>query len=188
MNVQKRLLEDGTVRWRARWRQGGRYRSRTFDRKRDALNFIAELRRRDQLGTLAFLDTGRTTLAEYVSGTWAKAYASHLAQTTRIRYGHLYDKHILPELGPLELREITPEVIARWQANRLAAGGGPVVVREALKLFGSILQRAVEAQHLQTNPARAVRRAPLPRRPASGRSPRSSSSGCVRPPTRGTPR
>jgi integrase len=37
-----------------------------------------------------------------------------------------------------------------------------VAVREALKLLGSILQRAVEAQHIQTNPARVVRRAPLP--------------------------
>jgi integrase len=162
MTIEKRTLSDGTVRWRVRWRQGDRHRSRVFDRKRDAQNFEAELRRRNQVGTLAMLDSGRITLAQYVAGTWAKAYASNLAPATSIKYGHIYDKHILPELGPLTLREITPDVVARWQAERLAVGSGPVAVREALKLLGSILQRAVEAQHIETNPVRAVRRAPLP--------------------------
>ena len=165
MTIEKRILADGAVRWRVRWRQGGSHRSRVFDRKGDAQNFAAELRRRSQIGTLAMLDSGRITLAEYVSGTWAKAYAPNLAPSTRIRYGHIYDKHILPELGQLALREITPEVIARWQAARLAGGGGPVAVREALKLLGSILQRAVEAQHIESNPVRSVRRAPLPHKP-----------------------
>jgi integrase len=88
-----------------------------------------------------------------------------LSEATRVRYGYLYDKHVLPELGPLTLRELTPEVITRWQSDRLAAGGAAVAVREALKLLGSILQRAVEAELLPTNPARAVRKAPLPHRP-----------------------
>ncbi|MGB0090965.1 MAG: hypothetical protein WBP81_00265 [Solirubrobacteraceae bacterium] len=79
-------------------------------------------------------------------------------------YAQIYDKHILLELGSLSLRDITPEVIARWQADRLASGAGPVAVRHALKLLGSILHRAFEAGHLQTNAARAVRKAPLPRR------------------------
>jgi hypothetical protein len=61
MQIEKRTLSDGSVRWRARWRQGGRYRARTFDRKGDAMNFAAELRRRSQVGTLAALDTGRIT-------------------------------------------------------------------------------------------------------------------------------
>jgi integrase len=165
MEIQRRVLGDRSVRWRVRWRQGGRYRARTFDRKGDALNFGAELRRRQQLGTIATLDTGRMTLAEYVAGTWAKAYRANLSESTRLKYGHLYDKHILPELGSLALGEITPEVIARWQAERLAAGGGTVAVRGSLTLLGGILQRAVEGGHLQTNPARAVRKATLPRRP-----------------------
>jgi integrase len=164
MEINKRILNDGSVRWRVRWRQGERYRSRTFDRKRDAVNYGAELRRHSQLGTLAALDTGRITLAEYVSGTWAKAYRSQLSEKTRIHYAQIYDKHILPELGFLSLRDITPEVIAHWQTDRLASGAGPVAVRHALRLLASILQRAFEAGYVQANPARAVRKAPLPRR------------------------
>jgi integrase len=165
MEIERRALQDGSVRWRVRWRQGGRRRVRTFNRKGDAVDFAAELRRRQQLGALAGLDKGRLSLAEYVAGTWAKAYRTHLSEATRLRYGYLYDKHILPELGPLALIELTPEVITRWQADCIARGGGPVAVRSALTLLGGILQRAVEAGHLQTNPARAVRKLPAPRRP-----------------------
>jgi integrase len=164
MEIDKRTLRDGTVRWRVRWRQSGRHRARSFDRKGDAASFAAELRRRQQLGTLATLDSGRVTLAEYVAKTWAKAYRASLAENTRKTYGYLYDRHILPELGPLALIEITPEVIARWQSDRLAAGGGPVAVHDAATLLGGILQRAFENGHLQSNPARVVRRPPLPRR------------------------
>jgi integrase len=164
VDIQKRVLQDGSKRWRVRWRHAGRYRVRTFDRKNDAVDFAADLRRRQQLGTIASIDASRTALADYVAGTWADAYRAHLSESTRLRYGYLYDKHILPELGSLSLLELTPEVIAQWQADCLANGGGPTAVRSALALLGGILQRAVEAGHLQSNPARAVRKAAIPPR------------------------
>ena len=164
MEIQRRILKSGRARWRVRWRQGDRYRSQTFDRKGDAVTFAAEIRRRQQLGTLASMDSGRVTLAEYVIGTWGPAYGSNLAKKTQLHYEQLMNKHVLPELGPLELRAITPETIARWQADRLAGGHGRVAVRHAFDLLGSILQRAFESGQIQTNPARAVRKAPRPRR------------------------
>jgi integrase len=152
------------VRWKVRWRQGDRYRSQTFDRKGDAVTFAAEIRRRQQLGTLVSMDSGRITLVEYVNATWAPAYASELALKTRLHYEQLLNKHVLPQLGALELRAITSETIARWQADRLAAGFGRVAIRHAFDLLGSILQRAFESGQIQANPARAVRKAPRPRR------------------------
>jgi hypothetical protein len=62
VEIQRRALKSGAV----RWRQGDRYRSQTFDREGDAVTFSAEIRRRQQLGTLASMDSGRVTLAEYV--------------------------------------------------------------------------------------------------------------------------
>ena len=47
-------------------------------------------------------------------------------------------------VGTLELRQITPEPIARWQADRLASGAGRVSIRHAFDLLGSVLQRAFE--------------------------------------------
>jgi integrase len=164
MEIQRRVLKSGEVRWRVRWRQGDRYRSQTFDRKGDAVTFAAEIRRRQQLGTLVSIDSGRVTLVDYVNVTWAPAYASHLALKTLLHYEQLLNKHVLPQLGALELREITSETIARWQADRLAAGHGRVAIRHAFDLLGSILQRAFEGGQIQANPARAVRKAQRPRR------------------------
>jgi integrase len=76
----------------------------------------------------------------------------------------LYDHHIAPTLGAVPLRELTPELIGRWQADRIATGAGPSAVRKALTLLGGILQRAAESGRIASNPARLVRKAPLPAR------------------------
>jgi integrase len=79
-------------------------------------------------------------------------------------YTSVYDHHIAPTLGGIPLRELTPELIGRWQSDRLATGAGPSAVRKALTLLGGILQRAAESGRIASNPARLVRKAPLPRR------------------------
>jgi integrase len=67
--------------------------------------------------------------------------------------------------GPVDREaRLSSELIARWQSDRLAAGAGPIAVRKALTLLGGILQRAAESGRLAANPARLVRKAPLPRR------------------------
>jgi len=163
MSVE-RITRGARVTFRVRWREGGRNRSRTFDTRRDAKQWDAEVRRRQQLGTLHLLDAGRESLDGYVAGTWAPTYAGQLAVKTRRHYVSLYDHHLSPFLGSLPLRSINAETVARWQADRLAQGTGPVAVRHALELLGSIMQRAFEAERVPTNPVRQVRKAPRPRR------------------------
>jgi integrase len=170
MSVQRRTTKraDGStlIRWRVRWKEGSRWPSRTFDRAADARLFDGDLRRRRRLGpALASLDNGTETLDTYVTDVWAPTYAVALAAKTRSLYTMLYDHHISPTLGDVPLRELTPEVIGRWQADRLAAGGGPSSVRKALTLLGGILQRAAESGRIPANPARLVRKTVVPRRP-----------------------
>jgi hypothetical protein len=163
MSIEKVKRQNGHV-FRVRWREGGRNRARTFNRHKDAKQWDAEVRRRAQLGTLYLLDAGTETLDEYAAGTWASAHLAHLAPKTRAHYADLYDRHLSPHLGSTPLQAITPEAIAQWQTERLVQGAGPVSVRHALELLGTILQRAVESQRIPTNPARLVRKAPRPRR------------------------
>ena len=107
--------------------------------------------------------------------TWAPTHAVTLAPATAKGYAVLYDKHIAPYLGHLKLIEITPEAIARWQADRLAAGAGRVSIFKAQTVLGSILQRALEAERIARNPARLVRKV---RRPPQDRG---SPAGARRP-------
>lgn len=164
MSVEKVRRASGDVVWRVRWRQHGRNRARTFSSRRDARDFDAEVRRQRRAGSLPALDAGTETLGEYVTGTWAVSHVSTLAPKTRLHYASLYDHHLRPYLGPIALRDISPEVIGRWQSERLAAGGGHVAVRHAIELLGSILEHAVVAGRLPENAARRVKKARRPRR------------------------
>lgn len=164
MSVHRIRRESGAVAFVTRWREGSANRQRTFDRRRDADLWDAEVRRRRQLGSLHTLDAGSETLHEYVTETWGPTHLPTLAQSTRVNYARFYDHHVEPYLGSFVLRDLTPGVIARWQADRLSAGAGPVAIRRSLDLLGSVLQRAVEDELIVRNPARLVRKAPRPRR------------------------
>ena len=162
MSVERVERKGGAV-WRVRWRDGDHQRSKVLGRKRDAEAFDAEVRRRQRTGGFDF-EASAETLDEYVTGTWAHAHAAHLAPKTRQVYGWAYDLHIAPRLGGVPLRGVNPEMVARFQADLLAADVGPEAVRKSVTLLGGILQRAAEARRIPYNPARVVRKVPLPPR------------------------
>ncbi|TMK41131.1 MAG: hypothetical protein E6G56_04470 [Actinobacteria bacterium] len=162
MSVHKIKRRDGTPAFVVRWREGVANRRRTFDRRRDADLWDAEVRRRRQLGALHTLDAGSDTLDEYVVGTWAQAHLPRLAPKTRRVYVQMYDRHVSPHLGSVALRDFTPETIKAWHGALARAGTGPEALHKAATLLGAILQLATEGQHIPYNPARAVRK---PRRP-----------------------
>ena len=167
MSVHRVPRADGSASWQVRWRDGGRgsrSRKRTFDRKGDAVAFEDELRRRRRLGDLAGFAGAQESLNTFVTETWAKTHAVTLAPKTAKHYASLYDLHIEPYLGELKLSELTPEVIARWQGERVAAGAGREAIRQAMKLLGNMLQRAMEGGRLGRNPTRVVRKIAPPRR------------------------
>jgi integrase len=134
-------------------------RSRSFDTRRDAIEYDAEVKVAKRRGVLAALSGGKETLDEYVVGTWIPVHVAPLADKTAKRYAQLYDGHISPGLGGYRLRELTPEVIARWQADRLRADAPVESTRKALTVLGGILQRAYEAGRITSNPQRLVRKA-----------------------------
>lgn len=74
-------------RWRVRWRECGKQRSRSFDRKHDALTFDREVKRRLQLGPhlMRELDRSALTLAEFVDGGF-RSYAATLGRKSREQY------------------------------------------------------------------------------------------------------
>ena len=160
--VQRRNLE---IVWRVRWREHGRNRARTFSTRRDALDFDAERRRARRAGTLSLLDAGAESLDDYVTGTWAHAHAPLLAAKTRHDYASYYDWHVSPRLGHVPLRELTPDAIARLQAELLISGLGHEATRKTVHVvLKGVLTRAVESGLILANPARAVRMARAPMR------------------------
>jgi integrase len=165
VSVEKVVRKNREVVWRVRWRQHGRNRARTFSTRRDALDFDAERRRAHRAGTLTRLDAGAESLDEYVTGTWVHAHAPQLAPKTRRDYAAFYDRYVSPALGHVALRELTPDAIARLQADLLALGLGHEGTRKTVHVvLKGMLTHAVQSGLILANPARAVRMARAPMR------------------------
>lgn len=163
MSVERVERKDGRVVWRVRWRQGGRNRSKVLGRKRDAEAFDAELVRRRRTGEVEQLDAGKESLADFGEQWWRLYAEPNLARSTLQVYAVQWDAHILPRLGPLSLRELTPDLINRFRLELEADGVGPASIRKALTLLQGVLQRACEWGRIPSNPVQAVRKPPAGR-------------------------
>jgi len=163
MSVERVVRKDGTVVWRVRWRQGGRNRSKVLGRKRDAEAFDADITRRKRTGELAQLDAGKEPLAQFGEEWWQLYAEPNLSRSTLKGYASIWDAHVLPRLGSVPLRELTPDVVNRFRLELEADGVGPASIRKSLVLLQGVLQRACEWGRLASNPATVVRK-PLPPR------------------------
>ena len=153
-----RKLPSG--RWEARERTGGRGSRRlakTFDFKRDAEKWAANVRRQRQLGRIP-LEEQRRTFDELVETYWELHAIPNLAASTSASYLSLWKVHVSPRLGSRDVRELTPEVLTRFRADLERAGVGTATVRKALAFIQSVLSFAVVEELLDVNPASAVRK------------------------------
>lgn len=137
-----------------RWREGTRRRGRTFDRKRDAHDFIAWQRRRQQLGQAAVPDD--VPLCELVETYWRLHAVPNLSQATRDLYARVWALHILPRLGEYGARELTPKRVNRFRVELERAAVGPAMVVKAMTIVQSILTFAVSEEIVEYNAAAAV--------------------------------
>jgi len=160
----RRLERKGSARWEVRFRDGRRNRSRAFDRKKDAVAFESEVKRRKRLGALAELDAGEERLSDFAQQWWRLHAKPNLAPSTLKSYASVWDLHVLPHLGDHELRQLTPEVVANLRADLDAAKVGPATVRRALFVLQSVMRLAAVQSKVQSNPVRVVGKPRQPRR------------------------
>jgi integrase len=159
--IEKRTLKTGRKIYRVRWRPAGRgstFHSRVFDRREDAERFETEVRRRKQLGDLAHLERGKQTLDEFAREWWQRYASKELARKTQNRYAELWDRHILKRLGGLQLRHLTPDVVAGFQDELRADGVGEPTIRKALALLQAVCREGVAWGRLTSNPVKPVKK------------------------------
>jgi len=157
-------------RFEVRWQDptSGRKLVELLDRPQDAIDFKAHLRllkRRDALGDI---DRGRESLNAFAREWFAKHAARALSERTLAAYAGIYDRHLAPRVGVLELRQLRPRVIDQLRTALLDGGVGEPTVRKALAVLSAILTQAVVWDRIDANPVRQVRN----RRHAGARSSR----------------
>ena len=101
------------------------------------------------------------TLHEFVTGP-GRACFDRCKPSTRKAVARVFNARLFPAFGSFPLDRITRAGVARWfdEYSRTAPSGA----NHALSLLRQVLNYAIDCGHLQTNPARSVKRNPSPKR------------------------
>ncbi|GAA4727051.1 hypothetical protein GCM10023216_17350 [Isoptericola chiayiensis] len=169
--TEKRASAAGTTSYVGRFRVDGRLRStRAFRARRDAL---AEARRAEEAGKRGeWIDprAGDLTVAAWFDA-WQSARADRAPRTLeseRERFRSL----VAPTFGGTPLRRVAHDDVTRWAVEMRPPGGtgaaSPARRRDAVRLLVALLDAAVDARRLTTNPART----PSGRVPSMPRAPK----------------
>jgi integrase len=94
-------------------------------------------------------DAGKVPFSEYAAA-WIRE--RELTTTTRQLYGSLLRHHLAPTFATVTVAEISPPLVRRWRADKLAGGTGPTTVAKAYALMRAILGTAVADLLIRRNP------------------------------------
>ncbi|OXS33067.1 tyrosine-type recombinase/integrase [Streptomyces sp. XY006] len=121
----------------------------TFRTKKDADDWLADKQTELRRGDWHDPDAGKVAFGEYAAA-WVKE--RELTSTTRQLYGSLLRHHLEPAFGSVNVAEISPPLVRRWRADKLASGTGPTTVAKAYALLRAIMGTAVADQMIRRNP------------------------------------
>lgn len=149
----EKRVRNGRVRWYARYYDpDGQRHAKTFDRRVDAVRFMAQVETSKITG--AYMDPAR---AKITLGAWADKWLAtqgHLKPSTRARYEGILTKHVLPRWGRVPLGKISHADVAEWVSGiRLA----PASVQYVHRVLALVLELAVRDGRISRNPAVGVR-------------------------------
>ncbi|MEY9991334.1 integrase [Streptomyces sp. V4I8] len=121
----------------------------TFRTKTDADNWLADKQTEMRRGDWHDPDAGKVPFGPYAAA-WITE--RELTSTTRQLYGSLLRHHLEPTFGVVNVAEISPPLVRRWRADKLASGTGPTTVAKAYALLRAIMGTAVADQMIRRNP------------------------------------
>ena len=170
--IEPRLRKDrngGYVwRYRVRWQDPatGKRNVEELDTVREALDFLAQLRLAKRRGDLIDLDRGSELLKDFVAEWWEAYAKNNLAISTRKTYATVWNRHGLDRVGHLELRQVTPAVVARLRQDLETDGVGVEAIRKLMTMMQAAFREALIWDRLPPNARNPVQ---LVRKPTSRR-------------------
>lgn len=148
------VRQRSSGRWQARVRDplsGAMVALGTFATKADADRAVSLALADQSRGAWVDPGRGRRLLSDY-AWTWLDD-RPQLRPRTRELYEGLLRLHILPVLGGVELRKLSPSTVRRWYATMLKAGHpGRSTVAKSYRLLHTILGTASADELLVKNP------------------------------------
>ncbi len=148
--IVKRMTATGENRYDVRTRIAGRVVTRTFKRRKDADTYASTTEADKHRGTAVDPRSGRETLTSYTKAWLARR--TDLRPTTRAKYDHLLEAHVLPELGPHNLAGLSPSAVRGWYMALHARRA--VTADDAYRLLRAILNTAVADSLIGASPCK----------------------------------
>ena len=113
---------------------------------------LEKLRRSQYDYQQGLLATGpRQSLAQYLEHWLEEVHKPAIKLTTYAKYRRVIDRHILPELGHLQLKKLTPEHLERLYAKKTREGLSASMVRHMHVILHEALEQAVRKRYLAQN-------------------------------------
>jgi integrase len=109
----------------------------------------------DRDGGLVY-DAGKLTLGEHVDRWLRHSKKDSVKPITYESYSSLARNHIVPALGRIRLKDLTPDRVRAFRTSKLEAGLSRRTVQYLLTLLRQALGQAVEDGLLPRNPAQGV--------------------------------
>lgn len=150
--MRKRTTKAGEARYAVYYRTpDGRERCKWFTRRRDADAFIATTEADKVRGTWIDPSAGRVPLDEY-GARWIENRPG-LRERTRELYRSQWARHVVDDLGAVDLAALTPSMVREWH-GRLSKNPrlGPATVAKVYRLLRAVLTTALEDELLARNP------------------------------------
>ncbi|MFF5719272.1 tyrosine-type recombinase/integrase [Streptomyces buecherae] len=144
----------------ARYGKGSRYRvsgipgvrDKSFDTLEDAKKWLRRTSADNERGEFVDPRDGSVTLADYTDRFWRPGVRGTPGTVKRI--DERVRLHILPHLGTVALRDITPAVL-RSYISTLEGECSPRYARQILTSLSNIFETAIDDKRLVRNPMRA---------------------------------
>jgi integrase len=150
-----RKRPDRPAPWRAGYRgPDGREHSRSFHRKIDAERWLRDELQKQDRGLWIDPSAGATPFGEYAE-TWFQGLV--LKPKTMAGYRSLLDSRILPVVGNVELRRITPDLLRTWVADMAAEGLSASRMAQAKRVVSAVLAQAVDDGLIARNTTTTVK-------------------------------
>jgi integrase len=156
VNTQRGFLRRRGKTWTAYWytetNEGRKQHTKGgFAMRKDAQVFLTEAMAALSQGS--FAEPVKVRFGEYLIEQWLPLRQRALKPSTYSSYEVIIDKHVLPELGPIRIQQLTANHLDRFYGKLLAAGLSPKTVRNVHIVVRKALRDAVRKSLIPKNPA-----------------------------------
>lgn len=134
------------------------YNKRGFLTKQDAAKHEAEMKVKLTSPSFVPMDAvnSKQTVKEYLE-TWVEAYGkANLRPSTYDSYKCYIKNHIVPAIGHVQLKQLTPAMIDDMFQVMFSKGLSNSSVRYAQRILSVSLEHARKYRYIETNPARDI--------------------------------